>query len=83
MVLLVLGLASGCSASDERQWMKVNERYTVQEFRRDHAECTRDKTLDDECMRRKGWVDLSAGGDKIPEWQKSPTPGQQPGGFRR
>lgn len=65
--------------------MKVNERYTVQEFRRDHAECTRDKKLDEECMRRRGWVDLSASGDKTPEWQKSPTPGQQPqtGGFRR
>ena len=51
---LVLMIA-GC-ASDDRQWMKLDQKYTTEEFRRDHAACTRDGKLDDACMRSRGWV---------------------------
>jgi len=51
---LVLMIA-GC-ASDDRQWMKLDQKYTTEEFRRDHAACTRDGKLDDACMRGRGWV---------------------------
>jgi hypothetical protein len=49
----------GCSASDDREWMKVNQRYTKQEFVRDHKECSRDGRPDEACMRQRGWVPVS------------------------
>jgi hypothetical protein len=65
-VLLALGLA-GC-AGEERQWMKLNEKYTVQDFRRDMDACTKSGKLDDACMRAKGWVDVGpTKGEKPPD----------------
>jgi hypothetical protein len=52
---VVLALAAGCGY-DERQWLKVDQKYTTDEFRRDHAACTKDGKLDDNCMRSRGWV---------------------------
>jgi hypothetical protein len=60
-LLLLLG---GCA----REWMKVNERYTVEDFRRDYADCSRGGTLDEPCMRSRGWVDVT------PKAEKPPTP---------
>jgi hypothetical protein len=54
-VTLALALA-GCGTSDDRQWLKVDQKYTTEEFRRDHAACTKDGKLDDACMRSRGWV---------------------------
>ena len=71
-----LGLALGACARDDRQWMKVNTPYTVEEFRRDHAECTRKGKLDDACMRSRGWVDMSSAMEKQetrPEERLGPT----------
>ena len=50
-----LGLA-GCGSHDDREWMKVDRRYTKEEFQRDHKECTRKGDLDEACMRQRGWV---------------------------
>jgi hypothetical protein len=63
----VLALAA-CASDDNREWMKVNQAYTVPEFRRDHAECSKSGKLDEACMRERGWVDVSArkGPDKAP-----------------
>jgi hypothetical protein len=54
-VALALALAA-CSAYDERQWLKVDQKYTTEEFRRDHAACLKSGKLDDACMRSRGWV---------------------------
>ena len=51
----VVLMTAGCGI-DERQWLKVDQKYTTEEFRRDHAACTRDGKLDDACMRSRGWV---------------------------
>lgn len=57
---VVLGsVISGCAASSDRQWMKINEQYSTADFRRDHAACMKGNTLDDACMRSRGWVDVS------------------------
>ena len=57
---IVLGsVVSGCGGSSQREWMKINEKYTTAEFRRDHAACTKSGTLDDACMRSRGWVDVN------------------------
>jgi hypothetical protein len=53
---LVAVLTAGGCTSDERQWLKPNERYTIEDFRRDHAACTKSGKLDDDCMRSRGWV---------------------------
>jgi hypothetical protein len=57
-VLLAVG---GC-ASDERQWLKLDSKYTTEEFRRDHASCSKTGKLDDACMRSHGWVAVNPSG---------------------
>lgn len=54
-------LAAGC-ATDDRQWMKLSERYTTEDFRRDHAACSKGGKLDDGCMRGRGWVAVNPAG---------------------
>ena len=59
IVLVVLAAAlAGCAT--EKQWMKVGEPYTTAEFRRDYTDCSRNKnnTLDEDCLRSRGWVDV-------------------------
>jgi hypothetical protein len=71
-------LLAACSTPTEREWMKVSERYTVADFRRDYAECSRGGTLDESCMRNRGWVPVSAGkAEKTPQREPElrPTPG--------
>ena len=51
---------AGC-AWDNREWMKVDQRYTTEEFRRDYRECSKSGKLDDECMRSRGWVAVTPG----------------------
>lgn len=71
--VLAAGALAGCAAS-ETQWMKVNESYTTAEFQRDHAACSKGGTLDEACMRSKGWVDLKPSrGDRAAD-TPPPTP---------
>jgi hypothetical protein len=58
VVLAALGTFA-CTASDNREWMKVNQRYTTQEFVRDHKACSRDGKPDEACMRQRGWVPVN------------------------
>lgn len=59
LALVILTLA-GCGASDDREWMKVNQRYTKEEFQRDYRECSRKKdAVDEPCMRQRGWLPVS------------------------
>jgi hypothetical protein len=53
--------AAGC-ATDDRQWMKLSEKYTTEDFRRDHAACSKTGKLDDSCMRGRGWVAVNPTG---------------------
>lgn len=80
-LLLGIGLAiAACSSQTERQWMKVNEKYTTAEFQRDHAECSKGGKLDEECMRRRGWVDVTGVKTKAPEPEpRYVPPGSRPG----
>jgi hypothetical protein len=58
---IALGLAAWGCASEDREWMKVGQTYTVAEFRRDYAECSRGGRLDEACLRSRGWVDVKPG----------------------
>lgn len=78
-LLVCVGLAvafTACSGLDDRQWMKVDQKYTTEEFRRDYRECSKDGKLDDECMKSRGWVAVTPG--KIEE--KKIDPLSQPAG---
>jgi hypothetical protein len=67
-------LALGACASPNTEWMKINEPYTVAEFRRDLDECTIRGTVDEACMRRHGWVAVTA-----PRTEKKELPQYRPG----
>lgn len=54
--LAAVGLAA--CATSEKQWLKVDQPYTTAEFQRDYAACSKGGTLNDDCMRDKGWVDV-------------------------
>jgi len=63
VILLVL---TACSSEPEQQWYKSGGAYTVEEFRRDQAACTKNRVLDEECLRARGWIAISADEDKGP-----------------
>ena len=64
LLLALVVSATGC-ATNETQWYKPGENYTVAEFQRDHAACTKKGELDTACMKQRGWVSLS--GDVPPK----------------
>lgn len=73
-ILLLVG-SWGCTRQPERLWQKFGQPYTEAEFRRDKAECTREKKLDFDCMRSRGWVDVSPDRPApAPEPEKAPSP---------
>jgi hypothetical protein len=79
MVLLVgVALALGACASQEKEWMKVDEKYTVAEFRRDYAACSKGTSVNEDCMRSKGWVAVSPGG-KVEKTVEPQRPGPPTG----
>ena len=82
VICVVAGFLAGCSHSD-KQWMKVNESYTTAEFRRDHAACSKGSTLDEACMRAKGWVDLKPSARERAADSPPPTPAPQDYRWRR
>ena len=70
LVAVLLGTAvlalTACSAVDEREWMKVNQKYTQEEFRKDYRECTRKDGVDEACMRQRGWVAVNPSKSEAP-----------------
>lgn len=75
ILAVVMAVGSACSTAEPaRQWYKPAGDYTVQDLKRDMAACTREKKLDQECLRARGWVDLSADVSR-----PTPEPSQPPG----
>jgi hypothetical protein len=62
----------GCSSDRDKQWYKPNTNYTVAEFTRDREQCTKDRRLDEQCMRQRGWVPLTS--DREPTAAPKPPP---------
>ena len=65
-LIVLASLVLGGCAKDEREWMKVDRRYTTEEFRRDHRECSRKGDLDDACMRERGWLSVNPSKSEAP-----------------
>ena len=61
LIVVGLGLLLAACASEEKEWMKVDANYTVAEFRRDYAACSKGGRVDESCMESKGWVAVSSG----------------------
>lgn len=58
--LVLAGLAlAGAGCAQEKEWMKVGQPYTTEEFHRDYAACSRGGRLDEACMRARGWVSVT------------------------
>jgi len=75
----LLALA-GCASDDDRQWLKLNQKYTTEEFQRDHAACSKGGKLDDACMRSRGWVAVNRfgkGETRDPRAQELGPPSQR------
>ncbi len=76
VIALAIGLAVGGCASGEKEWMKIGTSYTMAEFRRDYTACSKGGSLDESCMRTRGWVAVSPGqGEKaVVEPARPPGP---------
>jgi hypothetical protein len=66
VALACLGLAA-CGSLDAREWMKVDQRYTKDEFQRDHKECSKKGDVDEWCMRQRGWVPVNPTKEEAPK----------------
>ena len=76
LAVAVLSL-NACSSEPDKQWYKPGRNYTVAEFQRDETECTKNRTLDEECMKERGWVAISADTYSVPPMKGGPqTPGK-------
>ena len=69
----------GCSSERDRQWYKPGVNYTIAEFTHDRDDCTKDRVLDEQCMKERGWVPLTS--DRGPA-APPPKPSQGPRGPR-
>lgn len=74
--VVLLGASACSTAEPPRQWYKPSGSYTAQDLRWDMASCTREKKLDHDCLRAKGWVGLSADAPK-PATEPSPPAGRR------
>lgn len=72
--MAITALTLGGCASRTTEWMKINQPYTVQEFQRDLNECTLRGRVDEDCMRSRGWVAVTA-----PKAEKKELPQYRPG----
>ena len=77
--IAALILVAACdNRATDKQWYKPNVNYTAADCERDRTACTdkKLKTLDEACMKDRGWVAL--GGDIGPP-VKTPDPSSQKG----
>ena len=77
LVALAALSAGACASGPEKQWYQSAGNYTVAEWNRDRAACTKSGVTDEECLKGKGWVPLSADPTKPP-----PPPINPKGGTR-
>ncbi len=78
LVPVAILIASACGSATDKQWYKPNVDYTAADFERDRIECTpKEKSLDETCLRDKGWLPLS--GDVGPAVKAPSIPVRQKG----
>ena len=76
--ILLLAIATlllgACAFETPKQWYKPGDNYTVAEFQRDQTACTKNRVLDEACLRERGWAAISADEDKGPSSVRPPPP---------
>jgi hypothetical protein len=73
----LFSLAACASLEPERQWYKPGGNYTIAEFKQDQAACTKNRVLDEGCLKQRGWIPLT--GDREPPARPAaPTSRGQP-----
>lgn len=70
--VVALPLAA-CSLDPEKQWYKPSGTYTSADFDRDTKACTKNRELDETCLKQRGWVPLS--GDLVKKQAEKPAAG--------
>jgi len=80
LVPVIILIVSGCGTATDKQWYKPNADYTTADFERDRVDCTSkgSRTLDETCMKDRGWLSLS--GDAGPAVKAPAIPPRQKGG---
>jgi hypothetical protein len=74
-ILIALPAVAGCTIGNiEKQWYKASSEYTRADFERDRRACTRDRQLDEDCLRQRGWTPLSADTGPAPKPAATPKP---------
>jgi hypothetical protein len=71
LVIATIVSLVGCSSERDRQWYKPSANYTVDEFKHDRDACTKGNTLDEQCLKDRGWVPLTS--DKAPDIGPKPA----------
>jgi hypothetical protein len=56
---LVAASTAACSSGPEKEWYRPGSSYTVADFQRDEKACTTNRVVDEECLKKRGWVPLS------------------------
>jgi hypothetical protein len=78
-LILLMSVAAlslgGCASEPEKQWYKAAGNYTVAEWQRDEVACTKNRVLDEDCVKSKGWIPLSADPTKPPPPPVNPKGG--------
>ena len=59
LLLAIFGFFLAGCATEEKQWYKPGVNYTMAEFQRDQAACTKGQAVDEDCLRARGWVTLT------------------------
>ena len=52
-------LLTACATEPDKQWYKPGTNYTMADFQRDQAACTKNKVVDEDCLRERGWVAIT------------------------
>jgi len=79
VVPVIILIVSACGSATDKQWYKPSADYTTAEFERDRVDCTpKNKSLDETCMKERGWLPLS--GDIGPAVKTPAIPPRPKGG---
>jgi hypothetical protein len=70
LIAVSAALLLGACASEEKEWMKIDSKFTMKEFQRDYAACSKGGKLNETCMQNRGWIAVSPGTNL----EKAPPP---------
>jgi len=76
LALVASLLVAGCGTGQDKQWYKPSGNYTVTEFARDRDACTKNRELDEQCLKQRGWLPLTSDREPAPPPKPPPSRGR-------